>query len=88
MNPDNDNMNSKEKYYEIGATVISGLEYMAKEECEEKLKCKAEIDRGRIFFKVQGEQLRSVSLVIIIIHVSLCCDVGRPVSQYALQPKF
>ena len=61
METENSAENAPSQCFEIGATVISGLEPFAKEECEEKLKCKAVIDRGRIYFHIAQDQLHSVS---------------------------
>ncbi|XP_072027214.1 tRNA (guanine(6)-N(2))-methyltransferase THUMP3-like [Amphiura filiformis] len=60
METDRTEENDSEQYFEIGATVISGLEMFARDECQEKLKCKAEIGRGRIYFNIAKDQLHSI----------------------------
>ena len=64
METENSAENPSSQCFEIGATVISGLEHFAKEECEEKLKCKTVIGRGRIYFHIAKDQLHSVSKLI------------------------
>ncbi|XP_023232413.1 THUMP domain-containing protein 3-like [Centruroides sculpturatus] len=56
----------------IEATVVTGFETVAKEECEEKLTCSAKIERGRIFFDIpfsrvsEALTLRSVDNVYVL----------------------
>lgn len=56
----------------IEATVVTGFETVAKEECVEKLNCPARVERGRIFFDISLERvpealkLRSVDNVYVL----------------------
>ena len=45
----------------IEATVVSGLESMAREEIREKLGVRAEICRGRVWFSLPADRVREVS---------------------------
>lgn len=47
----------------IEATVVTGLETMAREEIREKLGLQAAISRGRVWFAIQESRIEEVSVI-------------------------
>ncbi|XP_013787079.1 THUMP domain-containing protein 3-like isoform X1 [Limulus polyphemus] len=75
----------------VEATVVTGFELIAKEECEEKIGVGARTERGRIFFDVECKRVKEVSHLRGIDHIYLVVhrvnNFGFPQEKEELKDK-